>query len=113
MKVFISGAITYEPNYKAIFDEAERRLTEQGHDAMNPAWTSPARLERFSHDDYLHISLAMLDVCDAIYMLDGWTRSKGAKIEFCYAKENGKRIIWWDETLPKCSEYTALEKGEK
>ena len=36
----------------------------------------------------------MLDACDAIYMLDSWKYSSGAKKEFERAKDGGKVIIY-------------------
>ncbi len=31
--------------------------------------------------------------CDAIYLCDGWTDSKTCRIEYCFAKEFGKKLI--------------------
>jgi hypothetical protein len=39
----------------------------------------------------------MLECCDAIYMLDGWENSKGANIEYQYAKDNGLDICYESE----------------
>lgn len=33
-----------------------------------------------------------LDICDAIYMLDGWENSKGANQEYGFAKGKGIEI---------------------
>ena len=38
--------------------------------------------------------LEILSKCDIIVMMKNWTDSKGAKIEYQYAKELGKKIIF-------------------
>lgn len=88
-KVFISGKITGDPNYREKFDKAEKELTEQGHLVMNPA-VFP---EGFRWEDYMKITLAMLEVCDTIYLLKDWHESRGAQAEFRYAIEHGQEII--------------------
>ena len=35
----------------------------------------------------------MLDIADAIYMMTGWEKSKGACIEYGYAQAKDKKII--------------------
>lgn len=88
-KVFISGKITGEPNYREKFNQAEKEMTEQGHLVMNPA-VFP---EGFRWEDYMKITLAMLSVCDTIYLLNNWHESKGAQAEFRYAIEHGHDIM--------------------
>ena len=51
-KVFISGKITGDPNYREKFDKAEKELTEQGHLVMNPS-VFP---EGFRWEDYMKIT---------------------------------------------------------
>lgn len=92
MKVYISGQITNKPDYKKHFDMVQKYLEEQGHAVMNPA----CLLNGFEYDEYMHVCYAMLDVCDAIYMLEGWGESKGANLEYGYAAKNNK-LVYCDE----------------
>jgi hypothetical protein len=48
----------------------------------------------FSHKDYMHICYAMIDVCDAVYFLNDWKMSKGARMEHQYAKKTHKVIYY-------------------
>ncbi len=34
MTVYIAGAVTNEPDYRALFEEAAREINERGHDAV-------------------------------------------------------------------------------
>ena len=55
MKIYIAGRIAGDKQYKAKFREAERKLSEAGHIALNPA-TQPAGL---SNADYIRVCFAM------------------------------------------------------
>lgn len=88
MKVYISGKITGLFNYAENFREVEAQLKADRHVVLTPLMT-PLGLE---YDDYMKLAYAMIDVADAVIMLDNWTESKGAMLEYDYAKEWGKPI---------------------
>ena len=93
MKVYISGPISglpYEEVEKA-FNEAEIRLQEQGYEVVNPLNNGLPRESTWN--DHMRADLKLLLDCDAIYMLDGWTNSKGAEIEFNLAFDLRINII--------------------
>ena len=91
MRIYISGKITGLLFYKEKFAAAEKELTAAGHVVLNPA-ILPAGLG--SHNDYMDISYAMLNKCDAICMLEGWEDSKGAKMEKEYAEARGIKVFY-------------------
>lgn len=80
MKIYISGPMTGYPDFnRKAFMEAEKHLLESGAEVLNPA-----RVELpmdASWVDYMKQDITMLMEADAIYMLEGWERSKGARIE--------------------------------
>ena len=41
----------------------------------------------------MKMSLTMLGMCDAIYMMDGWENSCGANREYGYALASGMKIM--------------------
>ena len=88
MKVYIAGKITGLENYQQKFRAAQDRLEARGYSVMNPAVLPLG----FDYEDYMRICFAMIDVCDAVYMLDNWRDSPGAIREYEYAK--GKEIIF-------------------
>jgi len=96
MIVFISGPMTGLPEYnKASFMAAESYLTQLGHTVLNPANHIPkVNPEAIAHAQYINIAKAMIDCCDAVYFLDGFTGSKGALIELKYAINGLKTIIF-------------------
>lgn len=92
MKTYIAGQISNNPNYESQFAEAEKNLTEQGHAVINPV-----KNLGFHYKDYIDMGLCELMRCEAIYLLKGWKKSKGAKLEATYAKTVGLQIYEEEE----------------
>lgn len=105
MKVYIAGKIRGDKNYRAKFEEAERHLKTLGHSVMNPAVLPPSG---FRHEEYMKVCLAMLDICDAVYMLPDWKKSEGARTEYNVATKKGKVIMFSDITEGKEIEIIGL-----
>ncbi len=99
MLFFISGAITNDPNYREKFKKAQAKLVAEGHRVLNPIWLDDD-IAHLTHEEYLHIDFAMIDICDGLYMLKDWESSKGAKLEYDYAMKNGKKIFYEKSELP-------------
>lgn len=98
MKIYIAGKITgeSESSVQNKFFSAKADLIKKGHKVMSPAVLSGN--QDFEHEDYMHICFAMIDVCDAVYMLKDWQTSKGARMELQYAADHRKEIFYEDET---------------
>lgn len=94
MKIYISGPITNDKDYLEKFAKAETELRLQGVEVVNPAEILFTMPKSTTHSQYMIVSLALLSQCDAVYMLKGWQKSKGANIEFEYAYEHGITIAF-------------------
>lgn len=97
MRVYISGAITGNDNYKEDFARAERELSAAGHEVINPVKLEDI-LPQLTYEEYMKLDLALLDVCDAIFMLYDWKKSRGANREYGYALAKGKMMMGNYET---------------
>ena len=95
MKIYISGAITNNPNYKEDFERAEDYLQREypNDEIINPALVNSFLPKSTSHKEYMRMSFCMLDMADAIFMIDGWEKSCGANRELGYALAKDMIII--------------------
>lgn len=63
-------------------------MLSQGHAVHNPANKNLG----FSYKDYIDMGLCEIMHCEAIYLLKGYEKSKGALLELEYAKTAGLLI---------------------
>jgi len=94
MRIYISGKITgLNVDYaKQLFKNAQERIEATGCEAVNPFDIIPYSPE-LVWEDYMIADIRELFKCDAIYMLENWQGSKGARIEHAIAKEMDLLII--------------------
>lgn len=100
-RILLSGAIASDPNYEEKFASAELALRRLGYAVMDPAVLPP---RGFTHRQYMHVTIAMLDVCEILCLLPDWHKSPGAVIEFIRAILTRKIIVTYSELImdPDC-----------
>ena len=95
-RIYISGGMTGVENYKAKFIAAEEYLEAHGFTTCNPVYNGMVA-KNATHEEYMHMCLAQMDICDAIYLLDRWEQSPGAREEMEYAMTKGFKILYENE----------------
>lgn len=93
MKIYISGKITGTHDYMERFKKAEDILVKDGWSVINPAEICSHLPKSTTYKQYMEVDLLLLGMCDAIYMINGWESSEGAKVEHQYAEALGLVVI--------------------
>ena len=93
-KIYISGPITGTADYMEQFENAENYLKSKGYSVINPAKVNAQMPEDTTYEEYMKMSFTMLDMCQYIYMLNGWHKSIGANRELGYALGKDKVIMY-------------------
>ena len=89
MKIYISGKITGDPDYKQKFNLMAARIRADGNIPLNPA-TNP---EGLTAEEYMRIDFAMIDVADVVLALDDAGDSPGAQLELAYSRYIKKPVM--------------------
>ena len=93
IKLFISGSISGRPYKEAAihFNETANLAYQIGFDPVNPI-----RLCDYSWSWWRCMAVCLWHLlwCDAVFMLDGWEKSRGARIEHRVAKLLNKEIVY-------------------
>ena len=77
MKVFLSGSISHDPDYKKHFKEKSDLFKAQGMEVFDPSLLPP----NLPYTTYIKLCLAELVTCDFICYVNDVTTSKGSFIE--------------------------------
>lgn len=92
MKIYISGKITGTTDYIKRFERVEKALSN--YIVINPAKVNAQLPKETTWEEYMKMSMCMLEMCNAIYMLKGWEDSKGARLEYESAKSKNYKIFF-------------------
>ena len=92
MKVYIAGPMTGIEDYNfPAFHEAAAKWRALGHEVFNPAETDNGDTTN-EWEYYMKKDIAMLLQSDAVALLPGWEKSKGATLEVTIATHLGLKI---------------------
>lgn len=95
MRVYLSGPITGRDlrDVRIDFTKAAASQMTLGHTVINP-YRLHEVLPDGSWEEYMKLCLSLIDMCDIIYLMRGWEKSKGCKKELEVAKKLKKIIMY-------------------
>jgi hypothetical protein len=92
-RCYIAGPMTgYQDHNYPAFHKAAAEMRALGWEVINPAENHGGN-QSLPREDYFRTDIPQLVTCDAILMLNGWRKSKGALLEFAVARACGIRTI--------------------
>lgn len=93
MRIYVAGPMTGHPdlNFPA-FHAAAAELRALGYHVENPAEINADPSAQWL--DCMRADIARLVTCDAVHMLPGWEKSRGAKVEHGLAVGLGLQVIY-------------------
>lgn len=94
MRVYISGPITNNKNFKTNFKRAEQWIKLQGHEVINPVAVAEVLPASLNYNHYMTIDAALLTAAEAIFLLEGWQDSPGALEEYRLAAGTNKKVLF-------------------
>lgn len=109
MRIYISGPVTGQEDtagkrFNAAILELATAAAKAGETIQSTEFINPYEVNRemtyglnpetVTHAEYMVTSIAMLSLCDAIFMMRGWQDSEGSKQEYKYAVECGYKIFY-------------------
>jgi hypothetical protein len=97
-KLYLSGQMTGVPEYNyPKFNEVSKLIREKyGAIVFNPAENFEGRID-LPRSVYMREDIKQLLFAEAVVMIDGWEKSKGACLEHTIAQELEIPIFNWDE----------------
>ncbi|AFU45853.1 hypothetical protein C380_10760 [Acidovorax sp. KKS102] len=94
-RVYVAGPMTGLPEYNfPLFNATAARLRSEGWHVENPA--EHGHVEGAGWADYLRWDISRIATCGAIYLLPGWSKSKGATLEVHIASVLGLQVLLAD-----------------
>lgn len=98
-RAYIAGPMTglQDLNFPA-FHRAAAHFRAQGVDVVNPAEINPDPSAGWN--ECMRNDIRELVTCDAIVMLPGWERSKGASLEHYIARQLEPRVVYLTSEVP-------------
>lgn len=101
MKLYLSGPISNDPDFRLHFKEAEIYFKKLNYQVVNPVDVGDelfAANKNPSYKDFMIADIGKLFECDGIVMLPGWKNSKGALAENALAVSLNYKVIEFYKT---------------
>lgn len=88
IRLYVSGRITGDPNWRSRFDAAAASLRAAGYEVISPSDRAP-ETDDAPWEYHMRRDIKALMDCDGVAFLMGWNDSRGACLEHMLASEVG------------------------
>lgn len=116
MIIYVSGPMTGIEDYnRPMFNKVSAELEALGHQVINPAVPDLEIPDDAPHHMWMRRALGLLLNAEAIFLMPGWHRSRGACMELSVAQICGMEVLgpMYPNEVQRLRESieNALEKG--
>ncbi|WP_278939834.1 DUF4406 domain-containing protein [Pseudomonas helleri] len=109
MRLYIAGPMTGLPEFNfPAFNAMAEKMRGAGWHVENPA--EHGHVDGAEWADYLRYDIGRLATCEAIMLLPGWSKSRGARLEVSIAKELGMVFMFAEGAERETTEPTQAEQ---
>jgi hypothetical protein len=111
-RIYVAGPITgydLDERVKA-FESASNYLRENGWEPVNPLTLHPLNIK---WEEALRADLTGLVTCEAIYLMVGYSKSRGAQLELHVARELGLREFYQEGPETVAQEAERVVSGDR
>lgn len=110
--IYLSGPMTGLPDWNfPEFNRVAKKLRALGAVVLNPAETDGGNNTSHPRKYYMRFDIELLLKANSIVVLDGWQKSRGAKVETDIAKELD--LPFFDEDLNPYNEETICQEADR
>lgn len=121
MKIYVSGAVTGVTDYTGKFYNKTFRLNKKNNQyglyfidpvEMNSQFDKlGVYSEPIGYDNFMKLCYTELELCDGIYLMNGWRESFGANRELGFAIGQKKKIFFEEKCGEDVYEYYFKKKS--
>lgn len=100
MKCYLAGPMSGYPDHNIpAFREAASTLRARGYEIISPADACDDQSGR-TWEEWMRLDIKLLMECDGVFVLPGWERSRGARLEVHIGRSVGLEIVSYPDGSP-------------
>lgn len=85
MRIYLCGPVTGTEDYRERFRKAEATLAKEGFEVVNPVKIMRKLPEGVTYQEIMRLCMHLLDMCEVIFLMNGWQHSDGCNAEVAHA----------------------------
>lgn len=94
MRIYLCGPVTGTEDYRERFRKAEATLAKEGFEVVNPVKIVRKLPEGVTYQEIMCLCMHLLDMCEMIFLMEGWQHSNGCNAEVAHALEKKITITY-------------------
>lgn len=85
MRIYLCGPVSGTEGSRERFRRAELAMSREGFEVVNPVKIVGKLPEGVSYREIMELCIHLLDMCEMIFLMEGWEYSNGCNAEVAHA----------------------------